>query len=106
MIQPARMNAFYQEVLFAPRGQNWKMSGTRLDLKGETNLAEVNERYGTQLQTMFEEFFYQGILGDIDVDAEWDGYVSQFMRNGGEELIAEYKKAPLVSGLKDGEFVY
>lgn len=106
MIQPERMNVFYQEVLFAPRGQNWKMAGARLDLKGETNLAEVGERYGTQLQTMFEEFFYQGILGDIEVDAEWDGYVSQFMRNGGEELMAELKKAPLVSGLKDGEFVY
>ena len=82
------------------------MKTHRLDIIGETGLTDVNRQYGATLKTMFEEFFYRGIVGEIDVENEWDGYVKSFMENGGEELHAEIGKAPLVSGLEKGEFVY
>ena len=50
-------------MLLADRGQEWLVVSYRRDVKGETNLSDVNERYGEQLEIMFKEFFCRGILG-------------------------------------------
>lgn len=71
----------------------------RYDLFNETNDQEVNARYGAQLQTVQDEFRMGVIVGDIDIESEWDNYVENWRNNGGNEVLEELEKAPLVSDL-------
>lgn len=73
------------------------------DLMNETDLRILNERYQEQLSTMTSEFFMKGIVGDIDIEEEWDSYVETWRANGGNEIMAETEKAPLVSDLIEGK---
>ena len=38
----------------------------------------------------------------IDIDAEWPGFVEQWLANGGQEVIDELQKAPLVEDILSG----
>ena len=38
----------------------------------------------------------------IDIDAEWPGFVEQWLANGGQEVIDELQKAPLVADILSG----
>ena len=69
------------------------------DLLNETNIKEVDKRYKGQLDTIVAEFRMKAIVGEVDIDKEWDNYVENWMNNGGSELLAELEKAPKVSDL-------
>ena len=71
----------------------------RYDLFNETNEGDVESRYGAQLETIEEEFRMNGITGVIDIENEWDDYVSTWLNNGGQELLSELEKAPLVEDI-------
>lgn len=71
----------------------------RYDLFDETKSKELDKRYSGQLDTIVEEFRMKAIVGEIDVDKEWDDYVQNWLNNGGEEILAELEKAPKVSDL-------
>ncbi|MCR2822506.1 ABC transporter substrate-binding protein [Lederbergia panacisoli] len=73
------------------------------DLLNQTNLREIDKRYGGQLKTIVDEFRMKAIVGEVDVDKEWDKYVDSWMKNGGKEMIEELDKAPLVSDLLQGK---
>ena len=78
----------------------------REDLFGETEYQNLRKKYSGDLDTIRDEFFYKAVTGQIDVDSEWNSYVKKYMGAGGDELLAEIKKAPLVSGLKQGKKTY
>ncbi|NIK75335.1 ABC-type glycerol-3-phosphate transport system substrate-binding protein [Paenibacillus castaneae] len=69
------------------------------DILNETNLIEVSKRYSGQLNTIVDEFRMKAIVGEIDIDKEWDKYVENWMKNGGKETLEELEKAPEVTGL-------
>ncbi len=92
--------------LNGPRGQAQSYRDARIDIKGETKLADINRKYGETMGTLYSEFFFKSVTGEIDPAAEWDSYVAEFLRNGGEELIAELEKAPLVGALRKGKLEY
>ncbi|MEK5440830.1 MULTISPECIES: ABC transporter substrate-binding protein [unclassified Fredinandcohnia] len=69
------------------------------DLLNETKIKEVEKRYKGQLDTIVAEFRMKAIVGEVDIDKEWDNYVESWMNNGGNELLAELEKAPIVSDL-------
>jgi putative aldouronate transport system substrate-binding protein len=69
------------------------------DLLNETKIKEVEKRYKGQLDTIVAEFRMKAIVGEVDIDKEWDNYVENWMNNGGSELLAELEKAPKVSDL-------
>ena len=69
------------------------------DVLNETNLREVTKRYSGQLTTIVDEFRMKAIVGEVDIDKEWDKYVENWMNNGGRETLAEVEKAPKVSDL-------
>ena len=97
---------FLQDYMLNDWGKSMALRSHRWDQFGVTNLTEVNSEFGATLKTMEEEFFYGAIIGDIDVDAEWDRYVSEWRKNGGDQRLAELGKAPLVSELLKGNVVY
>ena len=96
----------YLDVFHGPRGQELRIDPHRYDLLGETTMTDLITRYGEELQTLAREFYFKAVTGEIDVDAEWDGYVSEWLSNGGQEMLAEMRKAPLVEPLLEGRFEY
>lgn len=71
----------------------------KYDIFNETDGEELNKRYGGQLSTIVEEFRMKAIVGEIDVDKEWDAYVENWRKNGGDKVLEELEKAPKVSDL-------
>jgi len=71
----------------------------RHDLFNETDLIAVQGRYSAQLKTLEDEFKLNGITGSVDIESEWDTYVDNWLNNGGQQILDEYEKAPLVSDL-------
>ena len=78
----------------------------RKDIFGETEYAQVKERVWATLTTLTSEFFFGGITGSVDVDAEWEAYVARWYDLGGRELLDELEKAPLVEALREGKIDY
>ena len=44
--------------------------------------------------------------GDIDAAAEWDAYVAEWRKAGGDDIIAELEQAPIVSEFREGRLTY
>lgn len=73
------------------------------DLFNETNLVELESMYNANLNTLESEFRMNAISGAIDIEQEWDDYVMTWLNSGGQEILDELDKAPLVSDLLDSE---
>jgi hypothetical protein len=78
----------------------------RADFRTETEFEDLRQRFMSTLNTMWSEFFYKGITGQIDVDAEWDAYVEAWSDAGGADIVAELAKAPIVEEFRQGRWVY
>lgn len=105
-IMNATFGAFTIDHLLGPTGKSYSFYPYRWDEFGVTGLSEVNERYGSDLSTLWEEMFFRAVTGEVDIDAEWDGYVAKWLDSGGNEYLTELGKAPIVSELQKGKFVY
>ncbi|EKN65197.1 extracellular solute-binding protein [Neobacillus bataviensis LMG 21833] len=71
----------------------------KYDLLNETKIKDVEKRYKGQLTTIVDEFRMKAIVGEVNIDKEWDKYVENWMNNGGKETLAELDKAPKASDL-------
>lgn len=80
--------------LFGDRVRSRTFATEYFDIFNETDFREVAARRGEALQTMTAEFFAKAVTGEIDIDAEWDAYVANWMDAGGDELMAEIAKMP------------
>ena len=75
----------------------------REDIFNRTEYVKLWARYGGNLQTFREETWWKWVTdSSIDIDAEWPGFVEQWLANGGQEVIDELQKAPLVESILDG----
>lgn len=75
----------------------------RYDQFKKTNLTALNMKYRADLNTMTSEFLFKAVTGKIDIDAEWDTYVKNWRAAGGNEILAEYQKAPLTADILSGK---
>jgi ABC-type glycerol-3-phosphate transport system substrate-binding protein len=97
---------FYRDWVLADPGQQYTLRPYRWDILNETGLADVRARVGATLETLFNEFFFKAITGDIDAAAEWNAYVADWRKVGGDDIIAELEKAPIVSEFRQGRLTY
>ncbi len=75
----------------------------REDIFNRTEYVKLWARYGGNLQTFREETWWKWVTdSSIDIDAEWPGFVEQWLANGGQEVIDELQKAPLVADILSG----
>lgn len=75
----------------------------REDIFNRTEYVKLWARYGGNLQTFREETWWKWVTdSSIDIDAEWPGFVEQWLANGGQEVIDELQKAPLVEDILSG----
>ena len=107
IIQPKPMAEFQSTYALVDGGTNvYTTRAYRDDFFNETNYEDLRQRFMSTLNTMWSEFFYKGITGQIDVDAEWDAYVQAWNDAGGADIVAELEKAPIVSEFRQGRRVY
>ena len=75
----------------------------REDIFNRTDYVKLWSRYGGNLQAFREETWWTWVTdSSIDIDAEWPGFVEQWLANGGQEVIDELQKAPLVEDILSG----
>lgn len=91
---PPQQTDWILNHLFGDRVQSRTFATEYFDIFNETDFREVAARRGEALQTMTAEFFAKAVTGEIDIDAEWDAYVANWMNAGGDELMAEIAKMP------------
>lgn len=72
----------------------------KVDRFNQTEVLDIKAKYGAGLNTISEEFFYRAVTGEINIEAEWDAYVNNWLSSGGSELLAELEKAPKASDLE------
>ena len=78
----------------------------REDLFSETDYAAVWAEYAGALDTIRDEFIWEAITSDLEIDAAWDSYVEKWLQAGGSEVHAEMAKMPIVAELRKGNVVY
>ena len=106
IVQPPILAKWYQNYAFSEKGQKTGTRPYRFDLFGSQELRDVNEMYGETLDTMFNEMFFKGITGQVDVEAEWDSYVQKWFAAGGDKYMAALEKLPLMEPLDQGKVEY
>jgi hypothetical protein len=104
---PKRLANFLVSYIDGGRAkEEFEIRPYKWDLFDETDLFGVYDMHGEVLSTLFEEFSLKAITGEIDIDAEWDDYVTKWLENGGEKVVAELEKAPVVPELLKGNLIY
>lgn len=53
---------------------------------------EAYNQYQSEIKTAVKEYFYNVLLGNSDLEEDWDEYVSNLNKAGLEEIIAEYEE--------------
>ena len=74
----------------------------REDIFQQTQYAVLRAQSRSALNTLRDEFFWKALTTDLDIDAEWPGYVDGWMNAGGREMLAELEKAPTVADIRAG----
>ena len=107
VILPGALADFYMNYSLENGGERvHTLRPYRADFFNETNFADVRQRHNSTLQTLFEEFFFGAITGQVSVAAEWDEYVRKWTQAGGDQYLAELQKAPIVNEFRQGRRVY
>ncbi|MBA9026657.1 ABC transporter substrate-binding protein [Peribacillus huizhouensis] len=79
--------------------ENMLIRPYKWDVLNKTKMKEMQLRYKGNLKTIVDEFRMKAIVGEIDIDKEWDKYVENWLNNGGKDVLAEMDKADKVSDL-------
>jgi hypothetical protein len=76
----------------------------REDIASATSFNELWAQFGAALTTLKQEFWWKAITTDIDIDAEWPGYVNTWMNAGGRQVLDELQKSPTSADILSGSF--
>ena len=74
----------------------------REDIFTQTDYLPLWAEFGDGLSTLKQETWWRYITTDVDIDADWQRYVDEWMSIGGREVLDELNKAPLVSDIRAG----
>ena len=66
----------------------------KLDQFNETELSDLNVKYGSSITTLVQEYFYDVVGGEKDVDATWDEYIQTIESAGYDKIREELQKCP------------
>jgi hypothetical protein len=103
------LGAFYDSVWIRGGNGIGKTLATRTykyDVANVTGYTDLNKLYGDTLGIIEDTFYFDVIMGRVDLDSAWDAYVSEWRTNGGNEILAELEKAPIISEFLSGRLVY
>ena len=78
----------------------------REDVFKESKYSDLWAQYGGALNTIRDEFVWEAITKNMDIDSRWDAYVKTWLGAGGKQIHDELEKMPIVSELRKGNKVY
>jgi len=108
----------FLKFLLSPLQQNyakWGLYGEgakqvirpfRFDYFNVTDISTVKKEVGQAIDTIRDEFYFKAVSGSVDIDKSWDNYVNEWKKAGGDRVLEELKKAPLVEELIKGNIKY
>ena len=53
---------------------------------------ESANTYGSDVDTIVNEYYANAIMGKVDIDSTWDDYVAQVKAAGLDEILEEYEE--------------
>ena len=53
---------------------------------------EAEIEYQASVDKISDSFFWKAVMGEVDVDQEWDGYVKSWLAAGGQEILDQKLK--------------
>ena len=69
------------------------------DIRSETDYSTLSTEYAPDIDAYVETYRTQCILGEKDVDATWEEYLSELDRLGYQELMAELDQLPALEDI-------
>lgn len=72
-----------------------QMKPYALDIFNETRLNELSSEYDPTIMTLVNEYFYNAICGEVDIDETWDDYVQSLYDAGYDKIHEELQKVPV-----------
>jgi len=94
---------------------NWIKASNykRIDNYKHDIFSELTEEYdklgkqiGADVNMIWQEFYMQAVIGEVNIDSEWDNYLKRLDDAGIEKRNAIGNKAPLFAPLLKGEVKY
>ncbi len=70
----------------------WQHRPYKEDLAGETEYEIIRQEINSDLEAYVSNYRTQAVLGQIDVDATWDGYLTELDRLGYNKMMDELEK--------------
>jgi ABC-type glycerol-3-phosphate transport system substrate-binding protein len=67
----------------------------KYDLMNETQLQTLQNKYGSNINDVVKQFFAAAVMGQVDIDSEWNAYLRQLDAANYDDVRAELDKAPL-----------
>jgi len=102
---PIHTKPIFDHIQYGP-GADWAVPQYRQDVLNETDYLTVLSRVRGAVDTVREEFAWEAITTKMDIEAEWDAYVSSWLGAGGQLLLNELEKMPQTLPLREGRIVY
>jgi len=78
------------EMLDKMASKNDGAKPVKIDIEGNTK--EVNAKYSPAVNTIANTFAVKAVMGTIDIDKEWDGYVKSIYDAGYDKIAADMEK--------------
>ena len=75
----------------------------RYDPFRQTNLSEIEKEIGATISRIVDDFYYNAITGEIDVDSKWNDYIKDLNKAGYDRYLIELNKAPLYTDIISGK---
>ena len=82
MTEYVESHAVAQANPFVYHGQNFYVPGEN----------EAHTWYSADVSTVADTFYADALMGNIDIDEAWDGYLADLSAAGLDDIIAEYEE--------------
>jgi len=69
------------------------------DIANETDAAAISNEYSGDWTNIRNNYFMGVIMGEKDLDGDWDAYIEELNDNGYADYLEELNKAPVVADL-------
>ena len=71
----------------------------KYDIANETDAASIYNEYSGDWENIYNNYFMQVIMGEKDLEGDWDAYIEEMNEAGYGEYLEELNKAPTVEEL-------
>ena len=53
--------------------------------------SEMYNTYGSEVEKLVDEYFYNALMGKVNLEADWDAYIANLSKAGLDKIVADYE---------------